>query len=114
MEVNKDHLHSENLRRRRQEIDLTLRHLENERRQVEANTEWANRAAYQSRVRLLDRLTRWYRDEINHLEAAIGQARKAGSARCAACHEAIDPTRLATSPDTELCADCEAARKRTK
>lgn len=76
MEANKELRNADNLWRRRREIDLTLRHLENERRQVEANTEWANHAAYHSRIKLLDRLTGWYRDEINQIEAAIDHAEK--------------------------------------
>jgi RNA polymerase-binding transcription factor DksA len=106
--------YSDRLSRRREEIDLTLRHLENERRQVEANTEWRSRDAYHSRIKLLQRLTGWYRDEIHQVEAAIQRARTAGYGRCVACHKSIEPKRLAGSPETELCADCETSHERSQ
>jgi DnaK suppressor protein len=112
MTASKPTRYSDKLSRRRQEIDLTLRHLENERRQVETNTEWASRDAYHNRIKLLQRLTGWYREEIDHVEAAIERMRTAGYGRCAACHNAIGAKRLAGNPNAELCADCEVSNER--
>lgn len=106
MTANKESRYTENLRRRRDEVDLTLRHLENERREVEANTQWASRAAYDSRVRLLERLTRWYRAECSDIDAALERARTAGQSRCAACHAPLDSDRRTHTTGSELCAVC--------
>ena len=46
------------LRLRGIEVERTIRHLEKERQEVEENTEWINRAVYESRINLLDSLTR--------------------------------------------------------
>jgi hypothetical protein len=48
-----DKTYFDRLRGRRTEVEKTLRHVENERRTVESNPEWAG-AAYESRIYLLD------------------------------------------------------------
>lgn len=45
-----DPLCCDKLRQRQKEIERLLCHLETERREVEANTHWISRAAYQVRV----------------------------------------------------------------
>ena len=52
------------LRLRGIEVERTIRHLEKERHEIEENTEWINRAAYESRINLLDGLTALYRYEM--------------------------------------------------
>ena len=42
------------LRKRRNEIMLTLAHVQKEQRAVDENKDWIDRAAYESRVHLLD------------------------------------------------------------
>ncbi len=101
---------SDRLRQRRKSIETTLSHLENERRQVEQNTEWMDRLAYRNRIGLLDRLTRWYHEEIGQIDQAL----RGGSARtygvCAACQEPIEAERLEFNPHAELCSECEEYR----
>jgi len=63
--------HTAQLRHRRMEVEITLRHLEKEKCQVESNTEWLNYAAYKSRVRFLDRVTSWYRNEMADIDKAL-------------------------------------------
>jgi RNA polymerase-binding transcription factor DksA len=63
--------HLDQLIRRRSQIVMTLRHLANEQRQVEQNTDWLDQAAYASRVSLLDRLNDWYATEIRQIDKAI-------------------------------------------
>ncbi|MPZ75384.1 MAG: hypothetical protein GEU77_02570 [Deltaproteobacteria bacterium] len=63
--------HTAQLRHRRMEVEITLRHLEKEKHQVESNTEWLNYAAYKSRVRFLDRVTSWYRNEMTEIDKAL-------------------------------------------
>jgi RNA polymerase-binding transcription factor DksA len=108
-----DAVYSDKLRERRREIELTLRHLERERREVDQNTEWVDEAAYQNRVMLLNRLTTWYREEIGQIEKALGRAKESRYGLCLACHEPIDADRLESFPDSELCSDCEEFRERS-
>ena len=47
----------EKLNKRREQVLMTLGHIEKERKEAEENTDWLDRAAYESRTALLDRLT---------------------------------------------------------
>jgi hypothetical protein len=67
------------LRLRAIEVERTIRHLEKERQEVEENTEWINRAAYESRARLLDSLTSMYRYEMSEIEQAQAELSKAAT-----------------------------------
>jgi hypothetical protein len=67
------------LRHRRMEVEMTLRHLEKEKRQVESNTEWLNYAAYKNRVSLLDRVVDWYRNEMKEIDRALDLSVKTNS-----------------------------------
>lgn len=58
------------LRQRRNLVELTLRNIENERRNVEECADCLDRAAYRRRARLLDQLTGWYRDELKDIDRA--------------------------------------------
>jgi DnaK suppressor protein len=102
---------SDQLRKRREQIALTLRHLEKEHAEVERNTDWLDQRAYESRVRLLDRLTDWYLTEINQIDAALRRAEKDDYGFCIACHRAIESARLEAVPETELCAACQKMRE---
>ena len=106
--------YSDKLRQRRQEVEMTLRHLESERREVEANTEWLNQTAYQSRLNLLDRVTTWYRQEMGQIDQALGRARESRYGLCLACHEPIEADRLEVFPEAEFCLDCEEYRERLR
>ena len=53
----------EKLQKRQGEITRTLEHVQKERRTVEENRKWIDKAAYQSRCHLLDSLTNWYLEE---------------------------------------------------
>jgi len=101
---------SDRLRQRRKSIETTLLHLENERRQVEQNTEWMDRLAYQNRLRLLDRLTRWYHEEMGHIDQALGGSPSKMYGVCAACQEPIEADRLEFDPHAEFCSECEEYR----
>src|SRR5262245_7028712 len=56
---------------RRGQIVMTLRHLGNEQKQVEQNTDWLDQAAYENRIDLLDRLRDWYATEVGEIDKAI-------------------------------------------
>jgi DnaK suppressor protein len=85
--------------------------LEKEHREVERNTDWLDQAAYESRVRLLDRLAEWYFEELNKIDEALKRAEKNKYGSCAACHQPIESARLDAEPDTEFCAACQTVRE---
>jgi RNA polymerase-binding transcription factor DksA len=66
--------------------------------------------AYQNRLKLLDRLTRWYHEEIGQIEQVLGGSPNTGYGLCIACHEPIEASRLEFDPHAELCAECEEYR----
>jgi len=94
MDAIKDITYSDKLRLRWIEVERTIRHLEKERREVEENTEWIDRAAYESRVSLLDGLTTLYRDEMQQIEKAHSRVEERRYGLCLACHEPIEADRL--------------------
>ncbi len=98
---------SDRLRQRRKSIEATLMHLQNERRQVEQNTESMDRLAYRNRISLLDRLTHWYHEEIGQIDQALGDSRARIYGICAACQEPIEADRLEFNPHVEFCSECE-------
>ena len=108
-----DAVYSDKLRERRREIELTLRHLERERRQVEQNTQWVDQTAYENRVNLLERLTKWYREEIGQIEKVLGRVKESRYGLCLSCHEPIESERLELYPEAEFCFDCEEFRERS-
>jgi len=98
---------SDRLRQRRKSIETTLLHLQNERRQVEQNTEWMDRLAYRNRISLLERLTRWYHEEMGQIDQALGGTPSKRYGVCAACQEPIEADRLEFDPNAEFCSECE-------
>ena len=102
---------SDRLRQRRKSIETTLQHLQRERHQVEQNTQWMDRLAYQNRLSLLDRLTRWYQEEMGQIDQALGGSSNTTYGVCAACHESIEADRLEFDPHAEFCAECERYRE---
>jgi RNA polymerase-binding transcription factor DksA len=95
------------LRSRKIEVKRTLRHLENERRTVERNTQWADRAAFEARMNLLDRLTDSFRNEIGRIDDALMRRDPRRYGLCLSCHETIEVERLQVSAATEFCIDCQ-------
>jgi lipid A disaccharide synthetase len=49
---------------RKDEVEITLRYLENQRQEMEDNLRWVSKAAYHSRVAFLEEVAGWYRDEL--------------------------------------------------
>jgi RNA polymerase-binding transcription factor DksA len=103
---------SDKLRLRGIEVERTIRHLEKERREVEENTEWVDRAAYENRVRLLDGLTTLYRYEMEEIEKAHRRVEERSYGLCQACHEPIDADRLEIYPAAQFCFGCQDYRDR--
>jgi len=99
------------LKKRREVVIATLRHLENEQREVEENNDWLDHAAYESRVALLDRLTDGYLKESLEIERALSRINDRQYGFCAACHEPIETRRLHAFPEAEFCSGCKEMRE---
>ena len=102
------------LRLRAIAVERTIRHLEKERQEVEANTEWVDRAAYESRVSLLEGLTALYRNEMEQIEKAHSRVEESSYGLCLACHEPIEADRLEIYPAAQFCFDCQNSRERLR
>lgn len=100
------------LMKRRQQIKMTLQHLEKEQKEVDENTDWIDQAAHQSRVSLLDRLTGWYLTEIGRIEKALRRINDSDYGLCVACHRPIEASRMETFPEAEFCVACQDMRER--
>ena len=98
MDANEGITYWDKLRLRATEVERTIKHLEKERQEVEANTEWVDRAAYESRVSLLDGLTTLYRHEMEQIEKAHSRVEERSYGLCLACHEPIEADRLEIYP----------------
>ena len=99
------------LRTRRDEIIITQKHLAKEQRVVDENEDWLDRAAYESRVDLLDDLTEWYAKEIVQVEGALARFAQGKYGICLACHRRIEAERLDTAPEASFCASCQSTRE---
>lgn len=102
---------SERLKKRRDEIMMTLEHVQKEQRAVDDNKEWIDHAAYESRVDLLDNLTDWYVKEVARIDDALIRIAEGKYGICLACHGRIEARRLDTSPDAAFCAECQSLRE---
>ena len=103
--------HVDQLRKRREQIVMTLQHIGREQEQVEQNTDWLDQAAYQSRVNLLDRLNGWYREEMQQIDMALDRIQNQQYGSCLACHAPMDVERLESVPQAEFCSSCLEVRE---
>ena len=101
----------ERLLRRREELLLTLRHLDREQTDVENNTDWLDHAAYVNRVALLDRLAEEYQSELQQVDKALDRVKTDRYGECLGCHAPIEGQRLEAAPETELCGSCQEMRE---
>lgn len=104
-------VYGERLRRRRDEIMMTLDHVRREQRTVDDNKDWIDQASYESRVGLLDNLIAWYRKETARIDDALRRIAEGKYGVCSACHSPIEAGRLETSPEAVFCADCQGMRE---
>src|SRR5215470_18509312 len=99
------------LRKRREQVSMTLRHIEKEHEEAEQNTEWLDQAAYESRIGLLDCLSGWYIVEMAEIDGALDRIAQNQYGLCLACHNPIETERLELCPQTAFCNACQAARE---
>ena len=84
--------HLDQLRLRRNQVALTLLHIEKDRREAERNTDWLDQASYESRMALLD--------SLNNNTYGF----------CLACHRPIEALRLDSFPEAAFCSACQETR----
>jgi DnaK suppressor protein len=103
--------HFDQLCKRREQVTLTLRHIDKEQKEAEQNTDWLDQAAYESRIALLDRLTEWYVVEMNEIDKALLRIKQNIYGLCLACHNPIQAHRLELFPEAAFCAACQETRE---
>jgi len=103
--------YSDKLRDRREQVSITLKHIETEQKEAGGNTDWLDQAAYESRMGLLDRLTGWYRKEMAEIDEALDRIAQNRYGLCLACHHPIEAERLDSSPQTAFCSACQSTRE---
>ena len=101
----------QNLSKRREQVSITLRHIEKERNEAEQNTYWLDQAAYESRIALLDRLSEWYIEEIDEIDKALDRVKQNKYGLCLACHNPIEAYRLDFFPEVAFCSACQTTRE---
>jgi RNA polymerase-binding transcription factor DksA len=99
------------LSQRKQQIAVTLNHLETERSEIEKNTEWQDVMARQRRRNLLNYLNRWYVKEMSEVERALQRVSKDKYRACTGCDRLIESDWLEKFPTTEFCRGCHDMRK---
>ena len=114
MNANEETTYSDKLRLRTIEVERTIKHLEKERQDVEEHTESMGRAAYESRVNLLEGLITLYRNEMEQIEKAHGRVEERSYGLCLACHEPIEADRLEIYPAVQFYFDCQDYRERLR
>jgi len=112
MYANQETTYWDKLRLRAIEVERTIKHIEKERQEVEENTEWMDRAAYESRVNLLEGLISLYRNEMDQIDKAHSRVEERSYGLCLACHEPIEADRLEIYPAAQFCFDCQDYRER--
>jgi RNA polymerase-binding transcription factor DksA len=102
--------HYDQLNKRRHQVALTLKHIEKERNEAEENTDWLDRAAYETRIALLNQLTEWYVHEIGAIDKALDRIKNNSYGLCLACHNPVETVRLDCFPDAAFCSVCQETR----
>jgi DnaK suppressor protein len=103
--------HLEKLSKRREQVAITLQHIEKERNEAEQNSDWLDQAAYESRIALLDRLSEWYIKDIDEIDKALDRVKQNKYGLCLACHKPIETDRLDFFPEAAFCSTCQEMRE---
>jgi RNA polymerase-binding transcription factor DksA len=102
---------ADTLRQRRQNVGRTLKHIQTERRELESNRQCMHKMAYESRVRLLERLAQHYGEEMKQIARALRGNSSAGYRVCTSCYSPIEGEALLRDPDAKICVECEEYRQ---
>ena len=103
--------HVDQLNKRRGQVSTTLQYIRKERNEAEENTDWIDRATYESRIALLDRLSEWYVNEIEAIDDALDRLNNNTYGFCLACHSPIEAGRLDYVPEATFCSACQETRE---
>ncbi len=114
MIVKKTEQYFERLYQRRVEILRTLDYLNQEQRTLVENKHSIDKAAYESRRHLLERLAEWYASETTRIDHALIRMREAAYGTCIGCRRPIELHRLQTAPETTFCAECQCRREKSQ
>lgn len=101
----------EKLRRRRDQLAAALKDLSKEPNPIEQTPDWVDQAANENTVGVLDRLRSRYLMEIEDIDGALDRIERNRYGYCLACHQAIEPHRLETAPETKYCSCCQGIRE---
>ena len=99
------------LQMRKEKVASALQHIASEQADLEQNIDWLDQAAYESRIKLFDRLRDWYLHEMREIDDALDRIRDDKYGRCMACHHPIDSGRLDSFPQAAFCSACQSARE---
>ena len=111
MNPSKNEFYYDRLRQRRDEIMMTREHLRKEQQTMDENKDWVDRAAYESRIGLLDNLAEWYLKETARIDDALIRIAEGKYGFCLACHAPIETQRLDAMPDVAFCSGCQESRE---
>ena len=114
MDTIKIRTYQEKLLRRRRQILSTVKHLDEETNEFtgQRHFDWLDQAWDESEIRLLNRLSDTYLDELGKIETALGKVLSGTYGLCLACHQPIEKRRLDIFPETEFCLGCQDMRER--
>ena len=107
MIASKDEQYYDRLKKRRREIIRTLKHVQNEQCMVNENTDWIDKAAYESRCHLLNNLAEWYASETARINNALRRITEGRYGVCLSCREPIATDHLEKSPAAAFCVKCQ-------
>jgi RNA polymerase-binding transcription factor DksA len=99
------------LQKRREQVEITLKHLNKERRALAENIDSMDSNAYQDRIKLLKRVSSWYHEETSAIEQAFVRLSEGRYGLCLECHKPIESHRLELYLDAEFCLDCMQFRE---
>lgn len=98
------------LQRRREQVDITLKHLNNERHGLKQNMQSMDHNAY-LRIQLLDRVSGWYYEETSAIEKAFARLNEGSYGFCLECQKSIETHWLDLYLDAEFCLECTESRE---
>jgi|GEM_PF-5143695 len=97
--------------KRRDEMALTLRHVELQKSDIEAKEASMDREARASRLTLLRDLSQWYAQEIKQVDQALRRVGQVNFAVCSGCGALLTSERHATHSAGKLCVQCQDQRE---
>ena len=107
----KNEAHYDRLRTRRNEVMMTLEHVQKEQRAMDDSKDVIDKAAYRSRAHLLDSLADWYINETKRIDNALIRIAEGNYGVCLGCRKPIEMGRLESTPEAAFCAECQKTRE---